>query len=95
MSATSRGISDHETARMVEQAHMDLRRMGITGPIADRLMMIFIMGACGDTAEQARGAADRLFPVVATRLAGVPETPANCYETTELQAPKGTDNAAS
>ncbi len=63
MSTIARGISDHEILMMIEQTRMRLDGMGITGPLADRLIMILVFGAIGDSAEQARGVADRLFPV--------------------------------
>ena len=75
MNATTRGISDHELVHKIEHTRMRLDVMGITGPLADRLILTLVFGALGDSAEAARGVADRLFPV-ATQPAGVLKTPA-------------------
>lgn len=81
MTSTARGISDHELLYMIETTRMRLATMCITGPLADRLIITLVFGALGDTAEQARGVADRFFPL-ATRPAVQPECTANEPEPT-------------
>jgi len=68
MTARQQGIYDHKTVEMMETAYRELRRMGITGPIADKIAKAFVTRASGFTAEQAIGAA--------TRPAGEPESSA-------------------
>ncbi len=63
MNATARGISSHELVEMIEATYMRLALLDITGPMADRLTTTLVLGACKFTGEQAREAADRLFPV--------------------------------
>ncbi len=62
MSTVARGISSHELVEMIEATYMRLALLDITGPLADRLATTMVLGACGLTGEQAREAAERLFP---------------------------------
>jgi len=60
MNARQQGIYDHHTVEMIEVAYRELRRMGITGPEADYMVVAFVTRASGFTAEQAIEAAGRM-----------------------------------
>ncbi len=72
MSTAARGVGDIELVRMIDKAYMRLAADNITGPIADRIMVTMVLGACNLASGRAREVADRLFPT-ATRPALTPE----------------------
>jgi hypothetical protein len=82
MNATRRGTYDHETLQLVETAYARLRDLGITGPLADRIVTGMVIRASGYSAAEAIAAADRLFPMEATRPAPEPESGATEPEPT-------------
>ena len=74
---TSFGIRLHEAAEWFEGVAAVMRRLGASDDLAARVGHYAALRSAGINRDEARAIAG-----IATRLAGVPETPATDHETT-------------
>lgn len=58
----ARHIDPEEVAILLDKAYQRLSLVGITGPLADRIALRFVLGACNWTEAETTAAVERLFP---------------------------------